>query len=161
MRRHHSFIAAATAGALAGLIATVPMTLAMRAMFRRLPRKEQYPLPPRQIVRSVTRPVGVYQRLDDDSRRYTARVAHLGFGTSAGLLYGIAGRRLFPGILGGMVYGTAVWTASYLGWLPAAGILPPATQMPARRNVLMIVAHWVWGGCAAALYPSFRRAVRM
>jgi putative membrane protein len=34
---------------------------------------------------------------------------------------------------------------SYLGLLPALGILRPATEHPERRNALMIVAHLIWG----------------
>jgi uncharacterized membrane protein YagU involved in acid resistance len=45
----------------------------------------------------------------------------------------------------GSLAGLAVWTGSYLGWVPALGILPPATEHPWRRNVMMIVAHLVWG----------------
>jgi hypothetical protein len=35
-------------GALAGFAATFPMTAAMTAMHRLLPKREQYPLPPKQ-----------------------------------------------------------------------------------------------------------------
>jgi hypothetical protein len=48
-------------------------------------------------------------------------------------------------VLAGVGFGLAVWAVSYLGWLPAAGILSPATEHPARRNALMIGAHVVWG----------------
>jgi uncharacterized membrane protein YagU involved in acid resistance len=39
----------------------------------------------------------------------------------------------------------ALWVGSYLGWLPAMDILPPATQQPWRRNLVMIIAHMIWG----------------
>jgi hypothetical protein len=45
----------------------------------------------------------------------------------------------------GVALGLGVWTASYLGVLPALGILRPATEHPARRTALMIAAHVVWG----------------
>jgi hypothetical protein len=45
----------------------------------------------------------------------------------------------------------AVWAGSYLGWLPAAGILSPATEHPARRNALMIASHVVWGAAAGVI----------
>jgi uncharacterized membrane protein YagU involved in acid resistance len=47
--------------------------------------------------------------------------------------------------LKGALTGLAVWAGSYLGWLPAAGILRPATRHPWRRNLLMIIAHVIWG----------------
>jgi hypothetical protein len=45
----------------------------------------------------------------------------------------------------GVSWGLAVWAGSYQGWLPAAKILRPATEQPARRTLLMIGAHVVWG----------------
>ena len=42
-----------------------------------------------------------------------------------------------------------MWAASYLGWIPAAGLLKPATEHPARRNFMMIAAHLVWGAALA------------
>jgi putative membrane protein len=51
----------------------------------------------------------------------------------------------------GSLYGLLVWTASYLGWLPAVGILAPATRHPARRNALMIVAHLIWSATLGLL----------
>jgi uncharacterized membrane protein YagU involved in acid resistance len=45
----------------------------------------------------------------------------------------------------GLLAGTALWSGSYLGWIPLLGILPPATKHPWRMNVLMIVAHFIWG----------------
>jgi uncharacterized membrane protein YagU involved in acid resistance len=50
-----------------------------------------------------------------------------------------------PNVVNGVAYGLGVWTASYLGLLPALGLLAPATEHPARRNALMIAAHVVWG----------------
>jgi hypothetical protein len=47
-----------------------------------------------------------------------------------------------------VAYGLAVWAGSYLGWLPAAGVLPPATEEPAGKNAVMILAHVA---CGAAL----------
>lgn len=158
MTASDKILTAAATGAVAGLIATIPMTLAMRVMFTALPRREQYPLPPRQIVTRLAHRARVHRHLDDDNRRHLARTAHFGFGTAAGAAYGLVGRRCCPGILGGMLFGTGVWAASYLGWLPAAGILPPATRMPRRRNALMIVAHWVWGASVASLFSLAQSA---
>ena len=141
-------------GGLAGLAATIPMTLLMNAWHRRLPFYERYPLPPRQITMRVARQAGVANRLDEPAREALTTTAHYGYGAGAGALYGLlCGRRapvgipnFSPGIPTGILYGLAVWSGSYLGLLPALGILPPATRHPRRRNALMIVAHLVWGG---------------
>ncbi|HAE50229.1 MAG: hypothetical protein CMO30_07955 [Tistrella sp.] len=51
-----------------------------------------------------------------------------------------------------------MWAASYLGWIPAARILKPATRHPWRRNLLMIAAHLVWGASLAKGLEDLDRA---
>ncbi len=141
-------------GALAGLAATGPMTLAMKLMHERLPRGERYPLPPRQVTEGLAEKAGVNRHLDEEGRETATWVSHFAYGAACGALYGAAsGKRVDEhALLAGMGFGVAVWAGSYLGWLPAAGILSPATEHPARRNALMIAAHLVWGaGVGVAL----------
>lgn len=134
-------------GALAGLAATGPMTLAMKLMHEQLPREEQYPLPPRQVTEGLAEKAGVNEHLEESEREAATWVSHFAFGTACGALYGaVAGERIDRhALLAGAGFGLAVWAGSYLGWLPAAGIISPATEHPARRNALMIAAHVVWG----------------
>ena len=134
-------------GAVAGLAATVPMTLAMKLMHEQLPREERYPLPPRQVTEGVAEKAGVNERLDEDERRAATWASHFAYGTACGALYGAVSGRKIDGhpLPAGVGFGLAVWAGSYLGWLPAAGVLSPATEHPARRNALMIAAHVVWG----------------
>ena len=134
-------------GALAGLAATGPMTLAMKLMHEQLPRGEQYPLPPRQVTEGLAEKAGVNEHLGEEEREAATWVSHVAYGAACGALYGaVAGERVggHP-LLAGAGFGLAVWAGSYLGWLPAAGVLSPATEHPARRNALMIAAHVVWG----------------
>ena len=134
-------------GALAGLAATAPMTLAMKLMHEQLPREERYPLPPRQVTEGVAEKAGVNEKLDEDEREAATWASHFAYGAACGALYGALSGRGAAGrpALSGVGFGLAVWGVSYLGWLPAAGILAPATKHPARRNALMIAAHVVWG----------------
>jgi uncharacterized membrane protein YagU involved in acid resistance len=136
------------------------MTLAMRTLFPRLPRSQQYPLPPRQILTKVAGCAGVAHRLNDDHRRALARTGHFAFGTAMGALYGATVQPVLPGLLGGAAYSIAVWAGSYLGWLPAAGILPPATRMPRHRNALMVAAHIVWGACLGEILSAMKSSSR-
>ena len=141
-------------GALAGLAATAPMTLAMKLMHERLPREEQYPLPPRQVTEGMAEKAGVNEHLDEDDRKAATWASHFAYGAACGALYGaLSGERTDSRpLLAGVGFGVAVWAGSYLGWLPAAGIISPATEHPARRNALMIAAHAVWGaGVGVAL----------
>lgn len=142
-------------GALAGLAATAPMTLAMKLMHEVLPEHEQYPLPPRQVTEGMAEKAGVNEHLDDEERAAATWVSHFAYGTACGALYGALSESLegvgAPPALAGVGFGLAVWAGSYLGWLPAAGIISPATEHPPRRTALMIAAHVVWGATAGAM----------
>ena len=133
-------------GAAAGLMATLPMTIFMQAAWLRLPAREMHPLPPRQITRKWLKQLVVPRRVSQPSQIVLTGVLHFLFGSMAGSLYGIVEEKLplrspVKGSLAGMV----VWTGSYLGWIPVLGIMPPATKHPWRMNLLMIVAHLIWG----------------
>ena len=142
-------------GALAGFLATAPMTLAMDAMHRQLPAHERYPLPPSDITAELTEEAGVRQHLDPPEHIALTMLAHFGYGAAAGALYGPISRHtgLSP-VASGVVFGLGVWTVSYLGLLPALGILRSATEHPARRNELMIASHVVWGAATGLLTSS-------
>jgi uncharacterized membrane protein YagU involved in acid resistance len=151
----------AAAGSAAGFAATLPMSVAMELMHRRLPPQERYPLPPRQITASVAESAGLEPHLDEPQKFTLTLLAHFGYGAAAGALYApLAGRSPLPAPLAGVIFGLVVWTTSYLGWLPAARILRPATEHPWRRNALMIAAHVVWGLSAALLVTALSRGRR-
>ncbi len=148
-------------GAVAGCVATAPMTWSMEAMHRRLPQRERYPLPPRQIAMRVAEEAGVKERLDEGERLWLTLLAHFAMGTAAGALYGfLAGRQRLPGPLAGAGFGLAVWAGNYLGLLPALGILRPATEHPPRRTALMVAAHLVWGAVVGTLADTGRDRAR-
>jgi len=140
-------------GCLAGLIATAPMTWTMRAAEPLVPRRSQGRLPPRQITERVLEKAEVKHRFDEEERTALTIAAHYAFGATAGGLVGLAAatQSRIPRPLCGAIVGVLVWGASYIGWLPAAGIRRNATKEPAGRNVQMIAAHIVWGCVAGAL----------
>jgi uncharacterized membrane protein YagU involved in acid resistance len=150
----------AVAGAAAGLAATVPMTLAMRAAQQSLPPHQRYPLPPRRIILRATRKAGIrpHLHLKETHRRGLTWLAHYGYGTATGALFGlVAPRNLGDAVSGGIGYGLLVWAASYLGLMPALGLHPPATREPFGRNVMMVLAHAVWGASLGAGAYGIRR----
>jgi putative membrane protein len=132
-------------GTIGGIVATGPMTAAMIVLHRRLPRHERYSLPPREITMKFARKTGVDDQLDSDARAAATMVSHFGYGAAAGSIYTALLEPRKHALTKGLLFGLLVWTASYLGWLPAAGILRSATEQPARRNLLMIGAHLIWG----------------
>jgi uncharacterized membrane protein YagU involved in acid resistance len=140
------------AGATAGLLATIPMTLAMQLLHRRLPREQQYPLPPYEITMKMAGKADLAKSMPPSQRTAATLTAHFGFGALAGALYPLAADRLHsPAWLNGAAYGVAVWGVSYLGWVPALRLLRPAAFHPKERVRLMILAHLVWGPATAEL----------
>lgn len=145
-------------GAAAGCLATAPMTLAMEALFRRLPRREQYPLPPSEITTELAHAAGIQSWFDPQTHTAVTLLNHFGYGAAAGSLYGVIAPRLpGPPAARGIGWGLLVWSVSYLGLLPASGILRSATDHPARRNLLMIAAHVVWGAALGVLVARWQR----
>jgi uncharacterized membrane protein YagU involved in acid resistance len=141
-----SIVEEALAGAASGLLATVPMTLTMFIMQGMLPRRERTTLEPRRVSDDMLRKAGVNDDVSKQGRESFSVVAHLGYGATTGMFYALAQRLMpLPGGLRGPVYGLFVWAASYAGWLPAVNTLPPPHRRPVRRNLLLIVAHFVWG----------------
>lgn len=137
-------------GALSGLTATVPMSVAMEFGADQLPRRERYPLPPRLITHRLTRAAGADLDLDDEETQALTLAAHFSYGAAMGAIYGAVVPPRHVGPMTGVAFGLGVWTASYLGALPASGILRPATEHPAQRTALMIAAHVVWGSALGA-----------
>lgn len=133
-------------GAIGGFVGTVTMTAVMVTGWHLLPVDEKYALPPRQIVGELTERLGIQDRMHEEDLLATTLASHFSYGAFFGSLYTLWDQRIpLPHSMKGMLAGIALWVGSYLGWLPAAGILPPATRHPWRRNLLMIVAHLVWG----------------
>jgi uncharacterized membrane protein YagU involved in acid resistance len=133
------------------------MTAFMRRMHRELPPEQQYPLPPRHIAMAMAAKSGVGPPSREEHRRRLTLAAHYAYGTGLGVLYAmLAPRTKWAPLVAGAPFGLAVWAGSYLGWLPAAGLHPPATQEPAPRNALMIAAHLVWAGTIAAVVEGMR-----
>ena len=132
-------------GALAGLTATLPMSAAMELGADQLPRRERYPLPPRLITSNLARKAGYRHRLSDAEIKALTLASHFGYGATMGAIYGAVVPPKLVGVKSGVLFGLCVWASSYLGLLPALGILSNATEHPARRNALMIGAHVVWG----------------
>lgn len=147
------------AGMIAGLAATAPMTVAMELMHRRLPAHEQQALPPRKIAMTLADKVGLAEHLDERQRRELTLLGHFAYGAVAGAIYAPLARRL-PGhpIVTGTAFGLGLWAANYAGWLPAAGIMAPPGRQPARRNLLMILAHAVWGAATGLVADGLDEA---
>lgn len=139
-------------GAIAGLAATVAMSAAMLAA-RRVGLTPT--LPPTRIAESAIleateRPARPHEQ------RVVAPVAHLAFGAGAGAAFGLirhaAGiRGRGASVLAGLAFANLVYLVSYQGWVPALGIIPPASRDDRGRVATMVVAHWVYGAVLGVL----------
>ena len=113
------------------------MTAVMRRFHRKLAERDQYPLPPREIVSSIA------PDLPDRGARDVSMLAHFTYGAVCGAALAAVRRR--PSLGYGVAGGIGIWIGSYLGWIPGLNVLEPATKHPAPRNAGMILAHAVWG----------------
>ena len=154
-------------GGLAGLVATLPMTLVILAarslgLFRTPPPAENT----RNAVAAVGDAASASAATSGATSgatggitrgaasgagsgatgRLTWLATHAGVGAAFGVGYTVA-RPLLPSsrLAAGLVYGGAAWALAYLGVVPALGLYPwPDEDRPARRTV-MVVAHAVFG----------------
>jgi uncharacterized membrane protein YagU involved in acid resistance len=134
-------------GAAGGFVGSGVMAVGMDRLYRLLPRWQQYDSPPRIITRRVAQRAGLEELVDEPHEETIATgIGHFGYGAAAGALYALAAARWnAPPILKGGAAALIVWAVSYLGWLPALNILPPATEHPRRRTAVMIAGHLLWG----------------
>jgi hypothetical protein len=142
-------------GGVAGLIATAPMTWTMRAANRLLPWTASRRLPPRQITEATFEKAAdrrTTTAADPEVIDALATLSHYAYGASCGAALGaLLARSPLSKPMTGAAFGAAVWAASYLGWLPAAGIRKNAVRDHKERSLQMIAAHLVWGAIAASL----------
>jgi uncharacterized membrane protein YagU involved in acid resistance len=142
-------------GALAGFVATIPMTIFMLATQRFLPKGQRYDLPPEIITKELAHRAHVRQHMNKQQILSATLVSHFGYGAVMGAVYGPLGKRiLLPTVVQGVLFGLVVWAGSYLALLPLLGMSESGHSEPVRRNLMMIAAHVVWGttlGAAAGL----------
>ena len=140
-------------GFICGVVATGPMSVAMVLLHRRLPARERYPLPPREITTKVVAQISEPCEVGASTYSALTWIAHFAYGGAAGALYAGTEQRMPGGAAGrGMLFGLLVWIVSYLGLLPGLRVLTPATEYPVRRSALMVAAHLVWGWCVASVF---------
>src|SRR3954454_19740683 len=138
------WIRAALAGTMVGVGATLGMSAVMM-IGQRVGLAGRHP--PEEIVdRSAERLTG--RRMEERHADVAGAVAHLAFGGAGGALFAVAWRMLRPPVpasLAGIGYAVGIWTASYLGWVPALGLMPPADKDDRSRQAVLVAAHVVYG----------------
>ena len=135
-------------GALAGFLATVPMSIWMVVGHRALSWRSQEALPPAKITRQVLCSLDAHDDLSRDQEAAIVVVNHFAYGSAMGAVYAplTRSKSASSAIMTGAAFGLAVWTGSYCGWLPAMGLYRPPSEDTAERTGLMVGAHLLWGG---------------
>ena len=148
-------------GSVAGVAATVPMTIVMEVLRRTLPPAGRDPLPPRRVAAGLARKLGFAQYMGTPEREGLTWASHFAYGAGTGGAYGLldpALEKAIPHPAGrGAAYGLAVWLLSYFGWLPAVGITSPQFRRPLRRNTTLVLSHLVWGVTTGLLTAQLSR----
>lgn len=154
-------VAAGTAG---GVVATGVMSVVMLAAGR-LGLMGEYP--PERIGRRGLRRAGFGPIRAEQLDGPAGAVLHVAFGGLLGAAFAAAAvplaRRLGRRVAGGrrpatsivlpaagVAFGSAVWVASYWGWVPWLGLLPPPDRDRLDRQLAMLAAHWVFGASLGA-----------
>jgi len=132
-------------GALAGLIATVPMSLFMLATQRMLPKGHQYALPPEMITGELAHRMHIRPHLNKPQILGATLVSHFGYGTGMGMLYSPLSKLPLPGAIKGVLFAVTVWAVSYLVLSPLIGMRASGHREPESRNLMKVGANAVWG----------------
>lgn len=138
-------------GAAAGLVATCTMSAVL--VVARATGWLGEP-PPRKLTRRVLDRIGIRAR--GKKLDVATLVAHAGYGVGTGILYAMIPGRRAP-VMRGTAFGLGVWAASYMGWIPAVGLMArPKNDRPGRPTS-MILAHLVFGATLGAVDRAVRR----
>jgi Protein of unknown function (DUF1440) len=165
-------VGAIVRGALAGVGGTVAMDLLLFARYKRgggsdaLPTWEfsaeidtwdQAP-PPAQVGRRLVE--GLFQRpLPDRRAALVNNITHWGYGTFAGVQYGILAASLRRArVAYGLPFGAGVWATSYVV-LPAAGLYKPIWKYDRATLAKDLSAHLLFGLTTAAAFGLTGRRV--
>lgn len=163
-KRPRAWLIGAGAGAAATLAMSALMLVAQRSGL--LGRS-----PPRHIVDHALAGLHLRNEVSRNERQLLAAMAHLAFGASQGALYAalhhwrdqwLARREQRPrppSAATAVPFALLVWAASYVGWIPALGILPSPPRDRPGRPMSMVLAHVVYGVTLAGTLRTFARSV--
>ena len=139
-------LGAVVPSALAGCAAAAPRLAAMR-----LATPPDEPVPPRRVAVGLAAKVGAAEYLGPRERQALTLVGHFAFGATAATPFCLmASPNVTRSAVRGAAFGLGVWAASYSGWVPLAGILPPPWRKPMRRSLVTVGSHLLWGAAMGA-----------
>lgn len=153
----HSLIRAAINGSIAGAVATTTMTAFMRLTQQTgLYQKE---LPPTKVTRAATKTLGIRHFVSSEEETLLTGIMHWAFGMVGGACFGIASKASdrMPARSGGLVFGLLVWAVSYMGWVPALGILPMPWNERGKHGLMPLFAHVIYGATLGMVFDRLEQ----
>jgi len=141
-------------GAVAGAGATIVMQGMMMASGKLLPDSR----PP--MKQDPGEFMAKKAKVPPELRKAAAKSLQLGYGMTSGVLYAAMRPRGGSRFLDGSLLGLGVWAAGYLGWLPAADLMPPLSEQEPEQIVVPIVQHALFGVAVVATYDAMARVRR-
>lgn len=141
----------------AGVVATTTMTAGM-FVFQKAGLLGR--MPPRLLTERTLARFGLRRKTSRTSRKLLTALAHYGFGGAMGAIYEVGrsalavrhGRASRPLVMASSIaFGTLVWIVSYMGFIPAAGLMPRPSRDRPGRPTSMVIAHWIFGGTLGAI----------
>ena len=117
--------------------------------------------PPRRVVQHAAAETGgaIGAEGTSEPEETGAMVAsHLLYGAAAGACYGLVqGKFDLPAPVTGPAFGLLLWAAGYVGWLPAAGVLPQPWRQHPGAAITPVAAHLVYGLALGIVERGLRR----
>ena len=148
-------------GATAGLAGTAVMQGLLAASQKWAPQN----LPPIKqdpgefMIEKAERylPEKLREKIPEELENMAAKSLAFGYGGTFGALYAASRPETRNLLLEGSALGLAAWGAGYLGWLPAARLMPPVTKQEPEQIAGPIVSHLLFGIVTVGLFRLLRR----
>jgi uncharacterized membrane protein YagU involved in acid resistance len=90
-------------------------------------------------------PAKAMQRIPQPAEHAAAQALGMGYGMTFGAAYAALRRGGGPAIRDGALLGLICWAAGYLGWLPAAGLMPPLWKQKWSQLCPPVIEHIIYG----------------
>ncbi len=150
----------AALGAIAGVVGTLLIRGIIAASQKAMPQT----LPPMKedpgqfMVRKTERllPRRVRRRIPKSTETIAAQALAFGYGATFGCLYAEIRSDHGKSISDGAALGAISWATGFLGWLPAAKLMPPVWKQRPRQVLPNLLGHIAYGIATVALYKQLR-----
>ena len=133
-------------GAYAGALATTAMTGVMKA--GQWTGFYHLDIAPKEITEVALDKAGLRQQMSEGEEIGLTAINHWAYGMGGGAVFGLLRRRLdppLPGAIQGIIFALGIWVISYMGWVPAVGLMPAVWNQRPDRALELLLAHVVYG----------------